>query len=581
MGEFDIIILYGSETGTAQDYAYSLAHRCRYLSLKPMVCDMDSLDLKQLFEVYTILLICSTTGQGELPRNCKKFFKFLLRRNLPSNFLEHIKFSTCGLGDSSYALYNLAIRKFHARLKQLGAAELCERAECDEQSPEGQEAYYNAWEKLVFEALKKKYSNKIIEIPESVVLDPIHKIQIEKGTEKGVETSTVTSNYRTNSDHSLKTVKISNISRMTDPEHFQEVLKLVLTDSTKSLTYSVGDTISLYPENDPKDVQSFINLQGWNDICDSPLSLDCPKHIIPKGGWVKHLTLRSLLQFHLDIMGVPPRSFFQIAWHFATDEREMEKLQELGKIEESEQLYNYANRSHRSILEVIQEFFSLKIPVEQLLEVIPLIKPRLFSICNLPNKDTVELTVAIVEFKTIIRRTRKGLCTGWIKRLNIGDNIVISINSHNLKIPQSDMILIGPGTGIAPVRSIIQYNDNLIRHGEKGYNYLLFTGHRYRKKDYLFGDEWPLMKGLKVIDSFSREGGGYVQDTIWNHKAEVAKILNNGGGLYLCGSSGKMPTQVRITIQEILKTFNNWDNEKVGAELLKMEKEKRYIQETW
>lgn len=296
---------------------------------------------------------------------------------------------------------------------------------------------------------------------------------------------------------------------------------------------------------------------------------------------MKDLTLRSLIHYHLDISAVPPRSFFQMAWHFASDDREMEKLKELGKVEESEQLYNYVNRPRRSILEVVHEFFTLKIPIEQLLEVIPLIKPRLFSICNFPRQDSIELAVAVVEYKTIIRRTRKGLCTNWIKRLSLNDKIPISINANNLKIPDTDMILVGPGTGIAPVRAIIQFNDHLIKGGNGGHNYLLFTGHRYKEKDYLFGGEWPGMKGLKVIDSFSRQAGGYVQDTIWKNKDKVAEILNSGGGLYLCGSSGKMPTQVRITVEEILKESNNWDTETAKSALLKMEKEKKFIQETW
>lgn len=580
MPAYDLIIVYGSETGTAQDFAHSLAHRCRYLSLKPLVCTMDSLDLTTLFEVSTLLLLCSTTGQGELPRNCRRFFRLLMRRNLPPNLLEHLKFSTCGLGDSSYVMYNLAVRKFHARLKQLGAQELCERAECDEQSPQGQEAFYDSWERLVFDALKKKYSNKIVEIPDNIVLEPIHQIVIKKEGFKKYTSKTSTIE-RKGSDKRLTPVTVDSVARMTDPEHFQEVLKVVLSDETKSLNYSVGDTVSLYPENDPRDVQSFINLQGWNDICDYPLVVNCLDHMVPEGGWVKDLTLRSLIHYHLDISAVPPRSFFQMAWHFASDDREMEKLKELGKVEESEQLYNYVNRPRRSILEVVQEFFTLKIPIEQLLEVIPLIKPRLFSICNFPRQDSIELAVAVVEYKTIIRRTRKGLCTNWIKRLSLNDKIPISINANNLKIPDTDMILVGPGTGIAPVRAIIQFNDHLIKGGNGGHNYLLFTGHRYKEKDYLFGGEWPGMKGLKVIDSFSRQAGGYVQDTIWKNKDKVADILNSGGGLYLCGSSGKMPTQVRITVEEILKESNNWDTETAKSALLKMEKEKKFIQETW
>ena len=576
----DLIILYGSETGTAQDFAFSLAHRCRYLGLNPLVCSMDSLDLKLLLEVSTLLIVCSTTGQGELPRNCRSFFSFLMRRNLPSNLLEHLKFTTCGLGDSSYVMYNMAIRKIHARIKQLGAVELCSRVECDEQSSEGQEAFYDAWEKQVFDALKKRYLHIITEIPENTVLEPIHKIVVEKNRLKQ-DITTIESTDRSNPYGNLINLQLQSMTRLTSSDHFQEVVHVTFGNPSTPLQYSVGDTISLYPENDPKDIQSFINIQGLTDIADSPLNVDCPKHMEPEGGWVRNLTLRALLQYHLDIMAVPPRSFFQRAYHFASDEREREKLEELGRIEESEQLYNYANRPRRSILEVIQEFFSLRIPLEQLLEVIPLIKPRLFSICNIPDPTKVELTVAIVEYSTVIRRVRKGLCTSWLKRLKFGDHIVLSVNQNDLKIPDADMILVGPGTGIAPIRAIIHYNDDQIKRGKSKHKYLLFTGHRYKERDYLFGKEWPQMEGLKVIDSFSRENGGYVQDTLWKNKETVGKMLNNGGGLYLCGSSGKMPTQVRITIGEILKETNGWDDARVKTELLKMEKQRRYIQETW
>lgn len=572
----DLIILYGSETGTTQDLALTLANRCRYLSLNPLVCAMDSLNLEKLFDVSTILILCSTTGQGDYPRNCKKFTKFLMRKNLPSNFLEHLHFSTCGLGDSSYVFYNKAIRKIHARLKQLGAKELCDRVECDEQSSEGQEAFYDAWEKLVINALKKNF-NKMKEISETVILDPIYKITMNENSFKK-DISTISTIDRVGINDVFP-VELAKLTKLTSDDHFQEVYNILLKDPKENLKYQIGDTIALYPANQASDVTSFINLQGFQSIADYPINLDYPKHLVPDGGWVKNLTLRSLITYHLDIMAVPPRSFFKNAWHFATDEREIEKLQELSKIEESEQLYNYVNRPHRSCLEVIQEFFSLKVPFNQLLELIPLIKPRLFSITNLPRSTDAELTVAIVEYTTIIRRVRKGLCTNWLKFLKVGDTISISIINNNLKLPNSDMILVGPGTGIAPIRSIIQYNNSL--SDSERHEYLLFTGHRFKSKDYLYGDEWPLMKGLTVIDSFSREGGGYVQDTIWKNKDKVAKIINNGGGIYICGSSGKMPTQVRITIQEILKVSNNWDDETAKQEMLKLETAKRYIQETW
>jgi len=574
MGHPSITILYGSETGNSQEFAQVLGRKCLYLSLNTVVSSLDNFDLKRLLDVKLLVVICSTTGQGDIPRNGKKFWKFMLKKGLPSDLLSHLSFTTFGLGDSSYAKFNYAIRKIHKRLIQLGAHEFSDRAESDEQSPEGNEGYYAEWERRLLEKIKKLSHH---EIDPNTLLPPMNGIVPQTSKFKKI-TDNVKEVALTRSD--LITGIIGANERITSPDHFQDVRRLVIKDPSNSLEYKPGDTVALYPSNDPKDVESLIEDQDWQNIADFPLIIDGPTPTI-EGGLVKKLTLRSLLTHHLDIMSIPRRSFFMIAHHFSTDEREREKLYEFSLIENIDALYDYANRPRRSILETILEFHSLHIPVQYVFDLIPTIKPRLFSISSNPSPSTVELTVAIVEYRTIIKRLRKGVCTRWVKELEENDRIKFSIHPNNVKFSSGPLIMVAPGTGIAPVKSIIEQRLELGLQ-----DMYLFTGNRFHDKDFLYGDLWESLASksqLQLFPSFSRdEKKSYVQDTLYAQSNLIFDLIyNKNATFYLCGSSGKMPIQVRITIETILEDHLGISNEESKSLCLELENKGRYIQETW
>ncbi|GMG18036.1 unnamed protein product [[Candida] boidinii] len=394
-------------------------------------------------------------------------------------------------------------------------------------------------------------------------------------------------------------VEVTGNERITADDHFQDVRKLTLKDTESSMHYKPGDTISLYPFNDKDDVELLIKILNWESICDYPIEIISGLNSI-EGGLVNRLSLRTLFTHHLDIMSIPRRSFFELIWHFANNELEIEKLKEFSTIEESEALYDYANRPRRSILEVLQEFSSLKIPVEYIFDLFPILKPRLFSISSfgLNYKSEVELTIAIVEYKTMIRRIRKGVCTRWLKdEVKENDKILISINNNTIELDDTHgsssstvvdkpLIMISPGTGIAPMKCAIEYyiNNNIERE------MFLFCGNRYKDKDFLYGDllaKYSEFSKLKILPSFSRSDDiinkGYVQDKLYKEKFLVNDLIfNKNSFIYICGSSGKMPTQVRITIETILEECNESLNETKAKEyLLELENKDYYIQETW
>lgn len=581
-----VTILYGSETGNAQDYAHYLARKLRYNSLKPNLASLDSYPLKKLVtDTKFLIVICSTTGQGELPRNSKNFMKFLLKKKLPGDLLNHIQMTSFGLGDSSYPKFNYAIKKIHTRLLQLGCTELCPRCESDEMSPEGIDGYYAEWESTLISSLQKKFSS-IFSIDENVLLPPEYRVEYD---EDATEIKAPKDIHLSRQAPGLFVGCVAANDRVTAQDHFQDVRHLTIESGSGILDYAPGDTLALYPPNDERSVQLLLELQPHLlAIADKPLTILGKLEV--EGGFIDlHLlTLRVLITNHLDIMSIPRRSFFSLLFHFVDDstedgEREKSKLRDFAKIEESEELYNYANRPRRLILETIMEFEkNLKIPVEYVLDLFPLIKVRLFLIASRPSPTSVLLLVGIVEYKTMLRRIRRGLCTKWIKLLVPGDKLMFSIHKSNIKFQLPHLLappvlMIAPGTGLAPMKSLIETFAG-------SQDLYLFYGCRYREKDFLFADLWAKyeQKGdLHMFPAISRDPGTkhkYVQDRLHAEKQLVADLLVNKNAIvFVCGSSGKMPRQVRITIVEVIKEFVT-DADKY---LVDMENQGRYVQETW
>lgn len=577
-----VTILYGSETGNALEYARYLSKRLRYLNLTPTLSALDDFPLKRLVtDTRFLIVVCSTTGQGELPRNARKFFKFLLKKKLPADLLNHLQITSFGLGDSSYPKFNHAIRKIHTRLMQLGCSELCLRCEADEQSLEGVDKYYSEWEYAVVSTLRAKCG--AVDIDAEYVLAPQTPLSYDDSVS---DVSTVGNESIALSRPDLTVGKIAENVRVTSTDHFQDIRHITIT--SESLRYAPGDTIALYPSNDDDSVEKLIQLQPhWIPAVDKPIQI---KGRLPRieGGFIstKYLTLRTLLKYHLDLSAVPRHSFFFTLWHFvdsSTEDgaREREKLRDFSRFEDSEDLYNYANRPRRLILETIQEFQNhLEIPVEYIMDIFPLIHPRLFLIASKPSPTQVEIVVGLVEYRTILKRIRRGLCSRWLKQMKAGDELVFSVHESNISFRAAPIIMVAAGTGIAPMKSLVEYLAGKVP-------LYLFYGSRNFAKDHLFMDLWEgLQKDGKLYNFpvFSRDGSAtkYVQHKLFQEKNLIGELLvDEGATFFVCGSSGSMPTQVRLTVIEILKETKGMSEEDALEYLLSMESECRYIQETW
>jgi sulfite reductase alpha subunit-like flavoprotein len=323
--------------------------------------------------------------------------------------------------------------------------------------------------------------------------------------------------------------------RVTPATHWQDVRHLSL-ELDEPHSYLAGDTLTIYPKNFPSDVDQFLRICGWTSIADKVLQFtptdknqydrdheNYPSAPIPLVDGMR-LTLRELLTFHLDIMSIPRRSFFSHLIHYTSDEFHIERLKEFTNPEFIDELFDYTTRPRRSILEVLDEFTSVKIPWQKICSIIPAMRGRQFSIASggalkgSPSrtsadgqKTRVELLIAIVKYRTVIKRVRQGVCTRYIASLQPGQQITVTLQKGGLHPKQTDMerpvVMIGPGTGVAPMRSLIyervKWKEEHGRLIGEGCEDILFFGCRNEQSDYFFKDEWKKLGEQGILQTFA------------------------------------------------------------------------------
>ena len=480
-------------------------------------------------------------------------------------------------------------------------------------------------------------------IPEKVLLEPkwILAVQHEEppnlsphGEEKAlphpngvteprsISNSTQTINPKTSRD-SVAThlfVTLDENRRMTPSTHWQDVRHLAFTGHAPA-AYGPGDVLTIYPKNSAKDVDQLLQRMDWMNVADTAIKF-APTNLPDGGGFypsptVLHsgesTTLRNLLTENLDFTAIPRRSFFSLIAHFTEDQFHKDRLLDFTKPEYIDELYDYTTRPRRSILEVLQEFESVKIPWHWAANVLPKLRGRQFSIASggqlkatQDGNARFDLLVAIVKYKTVIKKIREGVCTRYLATLPVGSEIQVGLQKGGLVVKKSEarrpVLMIGPGTGVAPMRSLIKERQFWLQQKEaltqehikrdcsdaqSTEKDVLIFGCRNRGADYFYQEEWKdLMEQipLTVFTAFSRDQHQkvYVQDIIRQQASFIHRLLVELGGIvYVCGSSGKMPKAVRAALIDVYRKEGNINEGAAESYLERMEKDGRYQQETW
>ncbi|KAI8806427.1 hypothetical protein BJ742DRAFT_816786 [Cladochytrium replicatum] len=588
MATRNMLVLFGSQTGCAQDVAERVGRDARRKGAIARVIVMDDYDRAQLINEEVVIFVCSTTGQGEEPDNMKMFWKFLLRKNLSPSILSHLRFGVFGLGDSSYTMFNFPAKKLHRRLVQLGAKPLLERGDGDDQHPRGLDGGLDPWINKLWEKIGDIWpETKLLPVTTDVLPPPSFNIrlaELESSRQTNVGPSEVPESASARQAKWLNGTIAFN-TRMTAEDHFQDV-RHIGTNFSEEVSYRAGDVLEIRPKNLDEDVDLILNHLGWLSIADQEVSispgredLEVPRH------WDAVLTPRKLFRCYLDAFGRPRRYFFELLSFFATDPQHSEKLREFSTAEGQEELYAYCYRPRRTSFEVLQDFHSVKVPLTYLLDLFPEIRPRQFSIASHKalSENRIELAVAIVNYRTKLKAPRHGVCTKYLATLREGDRISCALRRGTFRVPHPGppLIMIGPGTGVAPMRSFIQ--ERLGGDGES----VLFVGNRNAEKDFLFKSEWDTLTSenkLKIVTAFSRDQAAkiYVQHRISEQSQLIWNLLNVKGAIVLLsGSSKNIPDAVTAALEGVCLREGNLSVEKAKEYVEQLISRGRYQQECW
>lgn len=546
------VILVGTETGNSMDYALRASENLERMGVESEIFLMDEFPLEGLLEnsLETLIFICSTTGDGEEPRNMKRFMKFILRADLPSNLFSEIKFTVFGLGDSSYDKFNYVSKRVYRRMKQLGGQDIIGfRGDGDERHSNGIEGGWNIW----WNSLKDKIPIGNTLYSELEPLPP--RCTLNTSGENSMKPRLDPSNVNLG-------CKFVNSRRVTPLNHFQDT-RLLEFKVFDTFEFQPGDILNLKPSNDPRLVDELFQMMGWK------------KDLIiygvdGKNTWINDMarsedessfpmSLDRFLTDYVDITRIPNKSTMRTLACLCDPNlteyslMHQEKLLELSK-DEGEYL-DYVWRPKRSILEIIKDFQpTLKIGIDRILQVFQPIKPRQFSIANDVKDGKVELLISLIKEELPQGRgSREGLCSNWIARNEINSlkSVTISHGSLNPKILKSNVFLFAAGTGIAPLRSVIQ------RLKQSGKKLFLYFGCRSLEIDFYFKDEWKDYDNLRVFSLGSRDNKGgsriYLDQVIKIHSEPLVSFDNPTEVSCLVAGHSRLNKIVQTTLNEIWK----------------------------
>ena len=542
----EVTILFGSQTGNAQGLAENAAKTLTERGFQVTVSSMSDFKPNQLKKLKNLLIVVSTHGEGDPPDNALSFHEFLHGRRAPK--LDDFRYSVLALGDTSYEFFCQTGKEFDQRLGELGGTRLHPRVDCDLDYDEPAAAWLDG----VISSLNEGQEQGASSAP------------AQTAAPQAAGGETVYSRKNPFRAEVLENLNLNGRGSNKETRH----LELSLEGS--GLTYEPGDALGIFPENDPELVDMLLAELKWDP--NATVTVD-------QG---ENLSLKEALTSYYEIT-VLTKKFIQQAAELIANE----KLRELVAQENADQLKAYI--AGRDLIDFVQDFGPIAVAPQDFVSILRKIPPRLYSIASsfAANPDEVHLTIGAVRYNTH-GRDRKGVCSVLCaERLQPGDTLPVFIQPNkNFKLPENPetpIIMVGPGTGVAPFRSFMQEREET---GASGKSWMFF-GDQHFVTDFLYQTEWQkwLSDGVltKMDVAFSRdtEEKVYVQHRMLEHSKELFEWLEEGATFYVCGDKNNMAKDVQNALLEIIEKEGGKSREEAEAYLAEMKKQKRYQRDVY
>lgn len=539
-----LTILFGSQSGTCESLSKDIRKYARTLNFDPAIKELNAISANELAELDRALVLCSTFGEGDPPDNAMSFFDQIMADDAP--LLDKLSYSVLGLGDSSYTYFNKAARDLDERFEQLGATRVADFVACDV----AYEDDFETWKQAVFATDTFKGE-----------ADATGSDTASLGSSAD-ETDEPADRYTKNEPFSATILEVKNLSGEASAK---EVNHVEISLAGSDLDYAVGDALGLWPTNCPELVDEILSATGLSGK--ETIALKSEK-----------LSLRAALLDQLDLCTATPNTIDTLGIQF--DESEHGPLNEQHVIDLIE--------SH---VQQIQQT-SVQRPVfaaQQLVDALRALQPRLYSIASSPNAHPgeVHLTVGAVRYATHGKQ-RKGVASTFLAdRCLCGAKVNVYLQrSAHFHLPETDdipLIMIGPGTGIAPFRAFLEERAT---HESHGRNWLFF-GDQHEADDFLYRQEiesWLKQGMLERFDAaWSRDQAEkiYVQHRMLDAGAEIWNWLQDGAAIYVCGDASRMAKDVDDAIHQIIAEHGTMSSEQASEYVEQLKSSHRYQRDVY
>ncbi len=555
-----LTILYGSESGNAEGLAERVDKAAKTAGFRSVVYDMGDYETAKLKDEKNVLIVVSTWGEGDPPERATDFHEWVMGDGAPK--LEDVNFAVFALGDTSYPDFCECGKQFDKRFSELGANRVLERVDADVDFDEP----FNAWLSAVMPKMVE-----VAGVKEAVAASAPVPAAVPAGAGAGFEATAfapaIEEGYSKNKPFAAK---VTEAVILNGRGSAKETLHVELSLEGSGLSYEVGDALGVYPENCPEVSEHMLRCAGFRG--DEIKEMDG-----------EYLTIQEVLLGGYDVTTLNKSLMAKYA-AIAKNQA----LNALLKEENKKKLKGYLDG--RELCDLFYDFPSVEqLSVDQLLGLLRRIPPRLYSIASSlkAHPEEVHLCVGVVRYDTHGKQ-RKGVCSTFLAdRRGVGEKVGVYVHANkNFKLPadpDTPIIMVGPGTGIAPFRAFVEERAAV---GAKGRNWLFF-GDQHFQSDFLYQTEWQsyLKSGvLSRIDvAFSRDTDRkvYVQHRMKEQAKDLYAWLEEGAYFYVCGDASRMAKDVHQALIEVVAEQGDRSREDAEAYVKALQKDRRYQRDVY
>ena len=536
-----ITLISASQTGNARRVAEALRDDLIAAKLNVTLINAGDYKFKQIANEKLLIVVASTQGEGEPAEEAVALHKYLFSKKAPK--LENTAFAVFGLGDTSYEFFCQSGKDFDAKLAELGGERLLDRVDADVE-------YQSAaaeWRARLVDVLKARAP--VAPSAQAAASGAVNELHTSPYTKEAPLSATLAVNQ-----------KITGRDSQKDVRH----IEIDLGDS--GLRYQPGDALGVWYQNDPALVKEIVEL----------LWLKGTEPVTVEG---KTLPLADALEWHFELTV----NTANIVENYATLTRSETLLPLVG---DKAQLQHYAATT--PIVDMVR-FSPAQLDAQALVDLLRPLTPRLYSIASSQAEveSEVHITVGAVRFE-VEGRARAGGASGFLadRVEEEGEVRVFIEHNDNFRLPenpQTPVIMIGPGTGIAPFRAFMQQR---AADGAEGKNWLFF-GNPHFTEDFLYQVEWQryvkegVLSRIDLAWSRDQKEKIYVQDKLREQGAELWRWINDGAHIYVCGDANRMAKDVEQALLEVIAEFGAMDIEAADEFLSELRVERRYQRDVY